>query len=272
MEIALQEGNVGSRLQESSKISACLIVMNEADRLGDCLASLDFCDEIVVVDSHSTDATRELAETAGARIFERDWPGHRAQKQFAVEQATHDWILAVDADERLSPELRQEIVALRETGFCGASGWSMPRLSYHLGTWIRYGSWYPNRQLRLFDRRCGFWGGGDPHDRWEMQGFVGRLQADLLHIPYRNFDEHLQTLTRYASISAARMHADGRKATVLDLLLRPPLRFFRGLIFKRGFLLGWRGLILAWLDARSVRLKYTRLMALARTRDPDAKP
>jgi len=241
--------------------------MNEADRIGDCLASLDFCDEIVVVDSHSTDATRELAQAAGARVIEHDWMGHRAQKQFAVEQATHDWILSLDADERLSTELREEIVALRETGFTGADGWEMPRLSHHLGTWIRYGSWYPNRQLRLFDRRRGRWGGRDPHDRWEMQGSAGRLRGDLLHIPYRDFDEHLQTLARYASISAARMYEDGRRANILDSLVRPPLRFLRGFVLKRGFLLGRRGLILARLDARSVRLKYSHLRALARSRD-----
>jgi glycosyltransferase involved in cell wall biosynthesis len=255
-----------------SRLSACLIVMNEADRIGDCLASLDFCDEIVVVDSHSTDATRELAEAAGARVIEHDWLGHRAQKQFAVEQATHDWILALDADERLSPELREEIISLRAAGFAGANGWSMPRLSHHLGIWIRYGSWYPNRQLRLFDRRRGRWGGRDPHDRWEMQGSEGRFRGDLLHIPYRSFEEHLQTLTQYASISAARMYEDGRRANILDLLVRPPLRFLRGFVFKRGFLLGRRGLTLAWLDARSVWLKYTRLKALARDRHKDSQP
>ncbi|TFG66478.1 MAG: glycosyltransferase family 2 protein [Gemmatimonadales bacterium] len=271
MQTALLDTGVGARPSEGHRISACLIVMNEADRIGDCLASLDFCDEIVVVDSHSTDATRELAAAAGARVIERDWAGHRAQKQFAVEQATHNWILALDADERLSAELRKEIMDLRETNFMGADGWSMPRLSHHLGRWIRHGSWYPNRQLRLFDRRHGQWGGRDPHDRWETQGSVGRLHGDLLHFPYRSFDEHLQTLAGYASISAARMHEEGLRANVFDLVFRPPLRFLRGFIFKRGFLLGWRGLILALLDAQSAWLKYTRLMLLARDQDQDSQ-
>lgn len=267
METTLPGREAAARPLGDVRLSACLIVMNEADRIGDCLASLDFCDEIVVIDSHSTDATRELAAAAGARVIERDWAGHQAQKQFAVEQATHDWILALDADERLSSDLRMEIVALRAMGFTGADGWSMPRLSHHLGTWIRYGSWYPNRQLRLFDRRCGHWGGGDPHDRWKMPGSEGRLLGDLLHVPYRSFDEHLHTLTGYASISAARMHEEGRRANVFDLLIRPPLRFVRGFVLKRGFLLGWRGLILAWLDAHSVWLKYTHLMVLSRDQD-----
>ncbi len=267
----MPDRDIGTRLSGGGQISACLVAMNEADRIGDCLASLDFCDEIIVVDSHSTDATREIAAAAGARVIERDWAGHRAQKQFAVEQANHDWILALDADERLSVELRREIIALREAGFAGLAGWSMPRLSHHLGTWIRYGSWYPNRQLRLFDRRRGCWGGGDPHDRWVTQGRVGRLRSDLRHVPYRSFDEHIRTLNQYASVSAARMHEQGRRARIADILLRPPQRFVRGFVLKRGFLLGWRGLILACLDAHSVWLKYTRLMVLQRTREQDPR-
>lgn len=142
-----------------------------------------------------------------------------------------------EADERLSAELRREILALRDAGLNDAAGWSMPRLSYYLGTWIRYGSWVPNRQLRLFDRRHGRWGGGDVHERWETQGRVGRL----------------------------------RRASVLDILLRPPHRFVRGFVLKRGFLLGWRGLILACLDAHSVWLKYTRIMVLQRTPEQDPR-
>jgi len=241
--------------------------MNEADRIGDCLASLDVCDEILVVDSHSSDATRDVAEEAGARVIERDWAGHRAQKQFAVDEAAHDWILAVDADERLSTELRDEIIALRDGGFADIGGWSMPRLSHHLGSWIRYGSWYPNRQLRLFDRRRGSWGGEDPHDRWETDAAVRQLRGDLLHYPYRSLDEHLRTLDDYAAISAARLFESGRRGRVLDLLIRPPLRFLRGFLLKRGFLLGWRGLFLAGLDAHSVWLKYARLMVLSRSVD-----
>ncbi len=271
METAFPDRGNGETLSGGDRISACLVAMNEEDRIGDCLASLDFCDEIIVVDSHSIDATREIAAVAGARVIERDWAGHRAQKQFAVEQASHDWILALDADERLSPELRREILALREAGFADTAGWSMPRLSYYLGRWIRYGSWYPNRQLRLFDRRHGHWGGNEPHDRWETKGRVGLLGSNLLHEPYRSFDEHIRTLNAYASISAAWLHEQGRKATVLDILLRPPLRFVRGFVLKRGFLLGWRGLILACLDAHSVWLKYTRIIVLQRTRNQDPR-
>ncbi|MFQ5530087.1 MAG: hypothetical protein ACE5FP_07010 [Gemmatimonadota bacterium] len=165
--------------------------------------------------------------------------------------------------------VRTEIAALRDAGFGDVGGWSMPRLSHHLGTWIRYGSWYPNRQLRLFDRRCGHWGGGDPHDRWCTESAVGQLRGDLLHLPYRSFDEHMRTLNEYSAISAARLFERGVEARLPDVLLRPPLRFLRGFVLKRGFLLGWRGLLLAGLDAHSVRLKYARLMVLNRSGGED---
>ncbi|MDH3297112.1 MAG: glycosyltransferase family 2 protein [Gemmatimonadota bacterium] len=256
----------GTPPSRSPGISACVIAMDEADRIADCLSSLDICDEIIVVDAHSSDDTRDIAIAAGARVIERDWPGHREQKQFAVDQATHDWVLCLDADERLSEELKREIVAIRDGGFSDVGGWSMPRLSHHLGAWIRYGSWYPNRQLRLFDRRRGCWGGVNPHDRWETDAPVLQLRGDLLHFPYRDFDEHLRTLDRYSTISAGRLFELGGKAGPADIIIRPPLRFLRGFLLKRGFLLGWRGLVLAILDARSVRLKYTRLRALNRQR------
>ena len=146
-------------------LSACVIAKDEADRIGDCLGSLAFCDELIVVDSHSSDATRALAAARGARVIERDWPGHVAQKEFAIRAARHDWVLCIDADERVSPELAAEIVRLRDASFPGPPGWRLPRLSEYLGRWIRHGTWYPDPQLRLFDRRRGRWGGRDPHDR-----------------------------------------------------------------------------------------------------------
>ena len=125
-------------------LSACVIAKDEADRIKDCLASLAFCDEIVVVDAHSRDDTREIAAAGGARVIERDWPGHVAQKEFAIRAARHDWVLCVDADERISPELETEIRRLHEAGFPGPPGWRLPRLSSYLGRPIRHGTWYPD--------------------------------------------------------------------------------------------------------------------------------
>jgi glycosyltransferase involved in cell wall biosynthesis len=249
-------------------LSACIIAMDEADRIGDCLDSLAFCDEIVVVDSHSTDRTRETAVEHGARVIERDWPGHVAQKEFTIREATHDWVLCVDADERISPELRDEIVALRNAGFPDRAGWRFPRLSNYLGTWVRFGTWYPDRQLRLFDRRRGHWGGHDPHDRVELEGEVGALAGDLLHFPYRTREEHLRTIDSYTTTMARGLHARGKRAHPWNLVINPATRFVRFYFLKRGFLLGARGFDLAILAARYVRLKYSKLLELQRSESP----
>ena len=246
------------------RVSACIITRDEEDRLPDCLASLGWCDEMVVVDSHSTDRTRAIAESAGARVIERDWPGHVAQKEFAVRAATHDWVFCIDADERVSEELAAEIEARRAAGFEGAAGYSLPRLSSYLGRPIRHGSWYPDRKLRLFDRRCGGWSGRDPHDRVVVQGRVEELRSDLLHQPYRSFDDHLRTIDRYADIMAEELRRDGRRARLLDIVLRPPLRFLSFYVLRGGFLDGWRGLLLAYLAAHYVRLRYVKLWLLER--------
>ncbi len=249
-------------------LSACIIAMDEEDRIGDCLASLAFCDEIVVVDSHSTDRTREVAGSFGARVIERDWPGHVAQKEFAIRAAQHDWVLCLDADERLSPELAGEITALRAAGFPDKAGWRFPRLSRYLGAWVRRGTWYPDHQLRLFDRRRGRWGGHNPHDRVELDGPLGTLKGDLLHDPYRDLAEHLETIDRYTTTMAQGMRDRGQRASFLDLVLRPPVRFLRFYVLKGGFLLGWRGIVLAYLAAHYVRLKYAKLLVLERAPRP----
>lgn len=250
----------------TSPLSCCIIAMDEEDRIGDCLASVAFCDEILVVDSHSRDRTRELAQAAGARVIERDWPGHVAQKEFAIRQAAHDWVLCVDADERVSPELRAEIEGLRARAFPGHAGWRFPRLVNYLGTWVRHGTWYPDLQLRLFDRRRAHWGGHDPHDRVELQpgATAGRLAGDLFHHPYRSFADHLHTIEQYTTLMARGMAARGRRAGLADLVVRPWVRFARFYVLKRGFLLGWKGLILAFLAAHYVRLKYMKLLLLTR--------
>ena len=148
-----------------SSLSACIVTFNEADRIEACVRSLSFCDEILVVDSHSQDDTRARAAALGARVIERDWPGYRSQKQFAVEDARHDWVLCLDADERLTPQLREEILAARAAGFPGVAGYSVPRLTDYFGRFLRHGNAYPDRLVRLFDRRRGGWVGEEsPRD------------------------------------------------------------------------------------------------------------
>lgn len=258
--------------EDRPRLSACIVAMNEADRIGECLDSVAFCEEIVVVDSHSRDDTRKIACGRGARVIERDWPGHVAQKEFAIRAAQNDWVLCIDADERVSPALRGEILSLRLAGFPGKAGWRMPRLSSYLGRWMRHGGWYPNRQLRLFDRRRCRWAGNDPHDRVEANGPVGVCRSDLLHHPYRDLAEHLRTIDRYTSIMAEGMRARGRSASSFDLVARPAAHFVRSYVLKLGFLEGWRGLLQAGLAAHYGQMKYAKLREMQRGEHASMRP
>jgi glycosyltransferase involved in cell wall biosynthesis len=255
-----------------ARLSACVISLQEEDRIEACIRSLAFCDEVVVVDSHSSDRTREAAAALGARVIERDWPGHVAQKEFAIRAAAHDWVLCVDCDERVSPRLAAEITALRERGFAGAAGWTMPRLSSYLGVWARHGSWYPDRQLRLFDRRRGHWGGNDPHDRVELDAEPARLTGDLYHHPYRSLSDHLQRIDRYTTTMARGMHERGKRARGIDLLTHPLARFVRFYVLRGGWRLGWRGFLIACLNFHYGQLKYAKLLALQSDTRPPADP
>src|SRR5262249_4247163 len=152
--------------------------------------SVRFCDEIVVVDSHSTDSTREIASRLGARVIERDWTGYRSQKQFAVDSAVNDWVLCLDADERVTDPLRAEIEALRAGGFADYAGWSVPRITDYFGRFLRHGNAYPDRLIRLFDRRRGGWVGEEIHENTRVSGGVGRLRGHLEHFSYRSLTDH----------------------------------------------------------------------------------
>jgi glycosyltransferase involved in cell wall biosynthesis len=225
-------------------ISACIITFNEADRIGDCLASLAFCDEVVVVDSHSTDATRAIAASLGARVMARPFDGFRSQKQFAIEQATHDWVLCLDADERVSAELRAAIEAERARGFTTAAGYRFARLSEYFGKFLRHGNAYPDRVLRLFDRRRGGWRGTrEVHEAASVEGEVRTLRGDLIHYPYRSLEQQLTKTQRYARMMAEHDFARGKRATLGKLVLAPAWRFWRGYVLRGGFRDGWHGLV-----------------------------
>ncbi len=242
-------------------LSVCIVAMNEADRIADCLRSADFADEWIVIDSHSTDATREVAAELGARVIERDWPGHVAQKNFAIDQAAHDWVLCLDADERVSPELRAAVLAALEESD-PPNGFECARRTLYLGRWIRHGGWYPDRKLRLFRRSCGRWGGVDPHDRVAVEGAVGRLRGDLLHHSYRSLSDHLRTIDSFTTIAAREKHARGRRASVVDLTLRPLWKFLRMYVLKAGFRDGLPGFVVAVTGSFYVFLKYAKLREL----------
>jgi len=246
-------------------LSACIITFNEADRIDDCLASLAFCDEVVVVDSGSTDGTRERAAARGARVLERPFDGFRSQKAYAVAQARHDWVLCLDADERVGAELRASIEAARAAGFAGAAGYRFNRLSEYFGAYLRHGNAYPDRVLRLFDRRRGGWRGGrEIHEAASVDGPVRWLRGDLEHHPYRSLSEQLAKQERYAQMMAEHLHAQGRRATLGQILLSPWWRFVRGYLLRGGFLDGWRGLLYALVRVEYVRRKFVKLWLLQR--------
>jgi glycosyltransferase involved in cell wall biosynthesis len=242
-----------------SGLSACIITYNEADRIEACLQSVSFCDEIILVDSHSTDSTRELAARFGARVIERDWPGYRSQKQFAVESAGNDWVLCLDADERLSERLRGEVEALREGGFARFAGWSVPRITDYFGRFLRHGNAYPDRLIRLFDRRRGGWIGDEIHENTRVSGPVGKLHGHLEHYSYRSLTDHQIRMQRYADLMAQSLYERGKRCGLGKVLINPQWRFVRGYFLRLGFLDGWRGLVFALIEANYVRRKYLGL-------------
>lgn len=245
-------------------ITGCVITFNEEANIRACLESLSPCDELVVVDSHSTDRTREIAASLGARVIERDWPGYRSQKQFAIEAARHDWVLVLDADEQLSPALAAEVEALKRSGPGDAVAFDIPRLSRYFGRYLRHGDWYPDRQTRLFDRRRARFAGMEVHERVDVDGRLGHLQGDILHDSFRDLDDQLAKRTTYARLVAASQHAKGKRGSWLSVFFNPLWRFLRGYVFRLGFLDGWRGLAVALIAAKYVREKHLRLVILDR--------
>lgn len=243
-----------------------LITLDEEQRLPAALDSVAFCDEVLVVDAGSRDRTRELAEARGARVLvNTPWPGWVPQRRLAVAAARHDWVLALDADERVTPALRDEIEALRRGGLSGA-GYRLPRVAFYLGRWIRATDWYPDPQLRLFDRRQAGWEGGLVHESVTARGPVGRLRGELEHHPYADVSAHLRRIDRYTSLWAEQAARDGREARLADLALAPPWSFFRNYVLKGGFLLGRAGFTVSALNAYYTLVKLAKLAELEASR------
>ena len=242
------------------KISATVITLNEEANLPRALSSLSFCDEILVVDSGSTDRTLELAGRGGARVVQNPWPGFSAQKNFAAEQATYDWVLALDADEEVTDELREQIRALA-VGSPDHLGYAFPRKARYLGCWIKHSGWYPDRKVRLYDRRRARWVGDYVHESVAVDGSVGQLDGDLLHYTCDSFSEHIRTLDRYTTLAAQEHAASGLKVGWHHFTLSPAWAFVRSYFFKRGFLDGFHGLLIAHAAAFYVFAKYAKVRA-----------
>lgn len=230
-----------------------------------------WADERLVVDCGSTDDTVALAERAGARVIRHDWPGYAAQKNFAAAEARHDWILSVDADERVSPALANEIRALLgRPEPPSVHGYRIPRMTFHLGRWIRTTDWYPDPQLRLYDRRHGQWKPRRVHESIEVEGDPGRLEHHLEHFAYRDIAHHLETMNRYTTLAADDMWEAGRRAGAIDLVAHPPAAFLRNYVLKGGISDGVPGFVISAMNAWYVLLKMAKLWEKGRRAGTDA--
>jgi len=245
------------------KLTLCVIALNEEDRIGPCLESAGFADAVVVVDSGSTDRTREIAGEHGARVVVNEFAGHVEQKNHAVSLAETDWVLCLDADERVTEELRDEIERALELPD-PPPAFSMARRTFYLGRWIDHGGWYPDRKVRLFDRRKARWGGMNPHDRVLVDGEAGALRGDIEHYSYRSIADHLKQIDFFTTIAAKEKAAAGQKPRLWRLLLHPIGKVLRMYILKRGFLDGRAGFIVAVLGGYYVFLKYAKLWECSR--------
>jgi glycosyltransferase involved in cell wall biosynthesis len=244
-------------------VSAIVITLNEAANIDACLDSIKWADEIIVVDSGSTDGTPDRARAHGARVIVRDWPGYSAQKNFAAGESRNDWILSVDADERVTPDLAAEIRATL-AGPADAAGYRIPRVTWHLGRWIRTTDWYPDYQLRLYDRRQASWPARLVHESVHASGPVRYLTHELQHFAYRDISHHHEVMNRYTSLAARQMHEQGQRAGVGDLVFHPPAAFLRNYVLKRGFVDGLPGFIISAMNAQYVLLKFAKLWELQR--------
>lgn len=242
-------------------LSVVVITLDAGAQLEACLASASFADEIVVVDSGSIDQTLDIARRCGAHIVVKEWLGFGRQKQFAVDSASHDWVLCLDADERVSETLRQAIIT--EMAAPLAKAYEMPRCNRFLGRWLRHGEGYPDWSLRLFHRDHARWSADTVHEKVIANDAPSRLKGDLLHDSAESLDRYLEKQNRYTTLQAAQMHASGKTVGLAYFLIPAVLRFFKFYFFRLGFLDGGPGFIHICFGCMNSMYKYAKLMALA---------
>jgi len=239
------------------KITATIITLNEERNIARALESLRCADEILIVDSGSVDRTVELAQNLGARVIEAGWLGYAAQKNRAAEEAQNDWILSLDADEVLSEALEAEIWNLKKAG-PQFDAYTMPRLARYLGRWILHSGWYPDRKIRLYDRRKAKWEGEFVHESVQSHGHIGHLDSNILHYTCDSLSEHLKTLDRYTTLAAQELAARKIKVPLVRVILYPAWTFLKTYVGQRGFLDGFEGLLIAYMATFYTFLKYSK--------------
>ena len=248
------------------KLSVTIITFNEEKHIDRCLRSVKgVADEVVVVDSLSTDKTKEICLAHSVVFIEQRFLGYVEQKNFALSKASHDHVLSLDADEALSDELAASVTREKEKGFA-ADGYTMNRFNYYCGKWIRHGTYYPDRKLRLLDLNKGKWGGQNPHDKIIMQesATINHLQGDLLHYTYQTIEQHANQMEKFSAIAAKALFDKGGKPSYFKMVINPAWAFIKGYLLKLGFLDGAEGFRIARFTARQSYLKYVKLIHLHR--------
>jgi glycosyltransferase involved in cell wall biosynthesis len=243
------------------KLTVTVITRDEAANIEAALRSVSWADEIIVVDSHSADDTVSRARPLATRVVSREWPGYSAQKNYAAEIASNDWILSLDADERVSPELAEEIRQVLRRG-PEQCGYRIPRVTWYLGRWIRSTDWYPDLQLRLYDRRSARWNGRRVHESVHPNSPPARLKHELQHYAYRDIAHHLATIDRYTTLAAEQWLSEGRRTSALELFFHPRFAFIRNYVLRGGFRDGTVGLLVSRMNAYYVFLKFAKLWEL----------
>lgn len=245
-------------------LSVVIITFNEERNIGRCLASVrEVADDIVVLDSFSTDGTEAIVRAAGARFFQHAFDGHIEQKNRAITHALHPFILSLDADEALDERLLRAVQqAKQET----VDGYTMNRLTNYCGTWIRHGGWYPDRKLRLWDSRKGAWGGSNPHDQFILQerSSTVHLEGDILHYGFNTVSEHERQAAYFSEVAAQAKYAKGQHGSLLKVLFAPMVKFLWDYFLRLGFLDGYHGFVIARISAHAKFLRYTKLRALSK--------
>lgn len=253
-------------MKPRASITAFIVCCNEERQIRRCLASVSWCDEIIVVDSGSQDRTLEIAKEFTQKILFRPWTGYVEQKRFALEHSSSEWVLNIDADEEVSPELKSEILEILSSDFSSGKAGSVPhngfqinRVVYFLDRWWRKGGWYPEFRLRLCRRANTTWGGVDPHEKAIVAGKVRRLRGELYHYSFTDLTDYMRRMNTLASNAADTMIKNGRRPSLVDIALRPWTRFFKFYILKKGFREGTAGFIVAVIEGVSVFLKYSKV-------------
>lgn len=240
-------------------ITVIVITHNEELNISDCLESVKWANEIIVVDSNSSDKTCEIAKKYITKVFTKEWKGYSEAKNFAIEQATNDWILSLDADERVTPELSEEINLILKNPGSKYNAYEVGRRAYFLGKWIRHCGWYPGYVVRLFKRQEGKYNESRVHEKLEVKGNIGRLKNDLIHLTDRDLFQYFSKYNNYTSLAARDLYDKKQQFKITDIVLRPVFAFVKMYFLRLGFLDGIHGFVLCFLSASYVFTKYAKL-------------